>query len=169
VVSSIKLLPNCANNEIFIEAYWQARQKYFLFIVSAELFERLTEINTKHFDERPFILSEQQSSKKRDKRTSVVASLLKERETDLLRQSSNSRFHRLRHPDDSVRELEDDSLLKRKLEGRTVTSHQMQTMGRVIKTADTCSTNRNLKSSLRNQSPGVKREVVLRLRSKIVR
>lgn len=105
MVSSIKLLPNCANNEIFIEAYWQARQKYFLFIVCAELFERLTDINTKHFEEKPFILSEQQSSKKRDKRTSVVASLLREREADMLKQSSNSRLRKLRHHDDSAREL----------------------------------------------------------------
>jgi hypothetical protein len=167
-VSSIKILPHCANNEIFIEAYWQARQKHFSFMVSADEFERLTDINTHHFEDRPFLVSEAPTSKKRDKRTSVVASLLRDREVDLLKQSGANRFRKVRPHDDSMRELiEEESLGRRKMENRTATSHQMQTMGRVIKTVDTCSTARNMKNSLRSQMPAVRREVTQRLRSKL--
>jgi hypothetical protein len=82
VVSSIKILPNSINSDIFIEVYWQAKQKYFIFLVSSDVFEKLTDINTRCFEEKPFLMSteiQQQVSKKRGQRTSVVASLMRER------------------------------------------------------------------------------------------
>jgi hypothetical protein len=42
-------------------------------------------------------------------------------------------------------------------------------MARVIKTVDTCSTSKNMKSSLRSQTAALKREVVVRLKNKVVK
>lgn len=57
MVSNIKILPNSVNSDIFVETYWQAKQKYFVFVVSSDVFEKLTDINTKSFEEKPFLAS----------------------------------------------------------------------------------------------------------------
>ena len=46
---------------------------------------------------------------------------------------------------------------KRKNDFKTLTSNQMQTMGRVIKTVDTCSTSKYMKNSLKSEAAALKR------------
>lgn len=177
MVSNIKILPNSVNSDIFVETYWQAKQKYFVFVVSSDVFEKLTDINTKSFEEKPFLASSevQQISKKRDKRTSVVASLMKDREIDLLKHSSSKLKRNRFFPEESSMEIQEvnESFSrepsKRKYDFKTLTSNQMQTMGRFIKTVDTCSTSKYMKNSLKSEAAALKREVVARLRNKIVK
>lgn len=165
MVSNIKILPNSVNSDIFVETYWQAKQKYFVFVVSSDVFEKLTDINTKSFEEKPFLVSSevQQISKKRDKRTSVVASLMRDREVELLKQSSPKSKRNRFFPEESSMEIQEvnESFSrehsKRKYDFKTLTSNQMQTMGRVIKTVDTCSTSKYMKTSLKSEAAALKR------------
>ena len=49
LLSSIRILSKTINNNIFIESYSEKLQKYYVFIVSGELFNRLTDINVVNF------------------------------------------------------------------------------------------------------------------------
>jgi hypothetical protein len=50
-------------------------QKYFIFTISAEVFRKLTDVNTQTFWEFPFAPTEDLHAKKREKRTSVIYEL----------------------------------------------------------------------------------------------
>lgn len=38
LIITIKLLPNENNHWVYIEVYWQNKQKYFIFIISSDIF-----------------------------------------------------------------------------------------------------------------------------------
>lgn len=46
LVSEVKIMDCSPNRCIFIETYWERMQKHFLFTLSSEFFEQLTDINT---------------------------------------------------------------------------------------------------------------------------
>lgn len=80
LVGSIKLLRKDKNRHVYVEVYWQSMQKYYVFILSQDIFQKMTQIQLDQFEKHSFSTPPEKQSKKREKKTSVMSSLMRYKE-----------------------------------------------------------------------------------------